>query len=115
MASCHLSARIVAMVIYEVNIAVNSEIHSDYEAWLKGHVEQLLKVPGFKTAKTYSRINEDEGDGSTKRLLTVHYFVESRGALQKYFETQAPELRRDAERLFGNKFVITRRILYPQN
>ena len=103
------------MVIYEVNVALNSEIRADYEAWLKIHIEQLLKVPGFKSAKIYSRLNDEEGETSSKRLLTVHYLVESRTALGNYFENQAAEMRRDGETRFGGKFSITRRILYPQD
>lgn len=94
------------MVIYEVNVVVQPEIAEEYPPWLYAHVEAMLTLPGF-VAGTVLR---EEYEGTEQRFV-VHYRVESRQALERYFSEHAERMRSDGLRRFGNKMSATRRIL----
>ncbi|MGS2722342.1 DUF4286 family protein [Porticoccus sp. GXU_MW_L64] len=99
------------MLIYEVNLTVSRDIASDYRTWLQTHIEDMLKNPGFHAAKFYQRdADQAGGDGE---CWTVHYFVESRAALNEYLDGPAIAMREDGIKRFGGKFSANRRVLEP--
>ena len=93
------------MVIYEVNLTLEDEIAADFHAWLMEHVAEMLTFDGFRDAKLF-RV-EDE----SFHRLTVWYTVESRDALDRYFNGAASRMREDGLKRFGGRFQATRRIL----
>lgn len=97
------------MLIYEVNLALNQEIESEYLAWLKGHIERMLQIPGFTRANLYQEKGNEAKSGVSRWV--VQYSVENEMLLDLYLNTQAPEMRAEGVRLFGEKFSATRRIL----
>lgn len=99
------------MIIYEVNLTVNPEVADDYRNWLYDHVKALLKLDGFHAAKLYER-DTDEAGGNGE-CWSVHYFLDSRAALNNYLEHHAEHLREEAMRRFGGKFSANRRVLEP--
>lgn len=103
------------MVLYEVNIAVDSDIAGRYAHWLETHVQEMLSLPGFEHADVYHRHPEDEGaPAQGRKLWTLHYRVSDRQALVHYLTHEAPRMRKQAIERFGeDKFAITRRILEP--
>ena len=99
------------MLIYEVNLTVNSDVANEYRTWLQAHIEELLEIDGFHAAKLYQRDSDEAGgDGE---CWTVHYFLESREALNNYFDNCAPKMREDGLKRFGGRFSATRRVLEP--
>lgn len=86
---------------------VDWEIFSDYLKWLKPHIEELLLIPGFKSAEVFETETSDE---SPRKSLTVFYRMENREKLEAYFNNQAPRLRQDAVNHFGARFSAQRRI-----
>ena len=68
----------------------------------------MLACDGFKNSKLYI----DEGNEKTTHdVISCHYYVESRELLEKYFQNEAKELRKEGLDLFGGKFTAYRRIL----
>lgn len=96
------------MVIYEVNLTIEPSIAEAFAAWLGGHVEAILRLDGFVRAAWYRREAEA---GETGVLITVHYSLESRGALEAYFEHHAPAMRADGLERFGGAFKASRRVM----
>jgi len=35
------------MIVYEVNLQIDSEVADEYAKWLKPHIEQILELEGF--------------------------------------------------------------------
>ena len=97
------------MLIYEVNLTVSRDIAADYRNWLRPHIEEMLKNPGFQAAKFYQR-DADEAGGDSE-CWTLHYFVENRAALNDYFDGPASAMREQGIALFGGKFSANRRVL----
>lgn len=99
-------------LIYEVNVAVDSAIVAEYEAWLRTHVLELIANPGFESA-TILRAEAPAGDN--RAHFVTHYAVADRAALDAYFADPGPRgaaaLRSDGLSRFGDRMSATRRIL----
>ena len=101
-------------VTYEVNLKVQKTVESDFENWLKGHINDVLAIDGFETA-TWHRVTQDETTSSKETHWTVHYVLRDLPALNAYLENHATRLRQPAKDRFGEKFMAERRILTPIN
>ena len=100
------------MLIYEVNLEVADEINFKVAAWLSEHINKMLTFKGFKIAQWFFRKPEDEGrDATDVTLWTIQYLVEDRPSLDEYFSQHAVKVREEAEEKFGDKLVVTRRVL----
>jgi len=95
------------MWVYEVNLAIHPSSFDAYLTWLKPHMAEVLKSPGFLSAELFERPEGQEN----WRSLSVRYMVESHEALDNYLRDRAPALRADAERHFAGQFRAERRIL----
>ncbi len=89
-------------VSYELEIRLDPSIREAYLDWLPGHVEEVLKSPGFESAEIF----EDD-----EEVFHVRYRVRSEDLLESYFVNRAPALRAETERLFGGRFETRRRVL----
>ncbi len=93
------------MVEYEVTITISSDILAEYTAWLKSHIEEMLLVDGFMSAK-YFKV-----DVLDKHIVCVRYLVESKSKLENYISMKSKEMRSSTKEEFSGKFEISRRIL----
>lgn len=97
------------MIIYEVNLIVDQDIAAVYLAWLREHVVEICRLPGFITSKIF--IVKSEPSDNPALNLCVHYHIDTANNLQYYLQTHAVEMRNQAKIRFGDKFQATRRIL----
>lgn len=95
------------MVIYEVNAAVDEDVAPAYEAWLHGHIRQMLAFDGFVHASVFTSDSGAPG----RRHFTVHYHVSDRTHLDDYLRRHAAAMRADGINRFGDRFATDRRIL----
>jgi hypothetical protein len=94
-------------VIYEVECSLDPAIVADFDAWLPGHVRDVLAAPGFLDAETL-RPTEPSPDGRVRRVN--RYRVRDRGALDHYLEQLAPAIRQDGIARFGDRATYVRRV-----
>lgn len=95
------------MLIYEVNITVQERIAAEYERWLQGHIEEILRLEGFGGASWF----RDSESTPQERRLVVQYRLRDRASLDSYLADHAPRMRRDGVERFPDGFTATRRIL----
>ena len=100
------------MVIYEVNLTINSEIYSEYKLWLKEHVKEMLHLPGFIQASIFK---PEQDDGADHEKLIVQYQLDTRDDLERYFTEFATKMREESIKRFKDKFSATRRIFKIQD
>ena len=99
-------------VTYEVRLEVDEGIVGEVDVWLREHVVEMLRLPGFTAAE----ILDDAplpvpADDKVRR--TVQYQVESRDALTRYLREHAPRMREAGVQRFGDRMQATRRVLQP--
>lgn len=97
-------------VIYEVTLDVEAAVREAYLAWLRGHVEQMLALPGFTGASLYEQ--HDPAPDPDRVVFCVQYHLRDRAALDDYLRTHAAGMRADAQQRFGDRFRARRRILH---
>ncbi len=96
-------------VIYEVNLDIDAGIESDYRDWLRGHIDEILALPGFVSAQLFDVVDPAPAPG--RIALCTQYHVRDTASLQKYFKRHAARLRGDGMARFDGKFCATRRVL----
>jgi hypothetical protein len=98
-------------VIYEVSLDVDRTVAVEFDAWLAGHVRELLTLPGFLEASIYRAEAETELGDTTRLRRVVHYTLESGAALERYLREDAPRFRAETERMFTGRVLSSRRVL----
>jgi uncharacterized protein DUF3667/uncharacterized protein DUF4286 len=99
-----------ANLIYEVECQLDPDIVPDYDAWLPGHVREVLACAGFLGA-TIETTETPPGERQRRR---VRYRVESVAALDHYLENEATRLRTLTSERFGGRVQCERRIFKPR-
>ena len=98
-----------ATLIYEVECELDPDIVADYDAWLPGHVREVLACTGFLGASIESP--EAPPGGHPRRR--VRYRLESAAALDHYLENDATRLRTETSERFGARLRCERRVSRP--
>lgn len=95
-------------LVYEVECILDPDVVAEFDAWLPGHVRDVLRSPGFLRAETL-RPAEPGTDGKVRRIN--RYRVQDRASLDHYLEQLAPTLREDGARRFAGRASYQRRVL----
>ena len=107
----HLAPAAAGWSLYEVNIEIDPQIAADYDAWLPGHVDEILRLPGFVHADILVRDDVAAGERAGWRRRTVQYRLTSQAHLDAYFAEHAPRIRADGVARFGGHAYYERRVL----
>lgn len=89
------------MVTYEVTATVRPDLVARYEAWVTGHVEDLLATGCF-VAATIGR--------SAPGRYRIRYEAPDQAALDRYLADHAPRLRADALKHFPEGLELAREV-----
>ena len=98
-------------LVYEVCIEVEEVVAADYRDWLRGHVAEILALPGFLGA-TLSEVL-DPAPPAGFAGLCVQYRLENEASYAAYLRDHAPRMRAEGEAHFGGRFRASRRVLRP--
>ena len=96
--------------MYEVECQLDPDVVADYDAWLPGHVRDVLACPGFHGAS----IEMPETPPGERQRRRVRYRVESAAALDHYLENDATRLRTETAQRFGGRVHCERRVFKPR-
>ena len=95
------------MLIYEVNLRVQTDVAEAYRAWLTAHIGEIVALDGFLDAHLWA---DTDAEPEVQKWV-VHYHVATRADLDRYFADHAPRLRTEGLARFPDQFSATRRIL----
>jgi quinol monooxygenase YgiN len=91
------------MVLYEVIITPNESSRESFMAWLPGHIKRVLRAKGFKKAQVYE-------EDTLPHKVTVFYQIESKKALDLYFQGYGKEMKEEALEKFSGQFEASRKV-----
>ena len=87
------------MIIYNVTTTLHESIHDTWLLWMtKTHIPEVLATGKFTAAKLV-RVLVEESEGKT---YAVQFTTNSRETLQQYYAEDAPRLREESKKLFGD-------------
>lgn len=94
------------MIIYNVTVNVDESIHEQWYTWMtEKHIPQVMETGKFIKAKMVKVLIVEEMGGTT---YSIQYFTESKDKLEQYYKEDAPRLREEGAKLFGDKMLAFR-------
>lgn len=93
------------MIIYNVTINVQEDIHDDWVKWMKNeHIPEMLDTGKFQKALMTKVMVQEPMGGIT---YSVQYTAENKKMLERYYEEDADDMR-SKSKAFEGKFVAFR-------
>lgn len=93
------------MIIYNVTINVQEDIHEEWVEWMKKeHIPEMLDTKKFTKALMTKVLVKEPMGGIT---YSVQYTAENREMLERYYAEDAEKLR-SRSKAFEGKFVAFR-------
>lgn len=94
------------MIIYNVTINIHESVHDQWLQWMQEkHITDVLATGKFTSARLVKVLIEEEMGGTT---YSVQYSTDSKATLERYYQEDAPRLREEGQRLFGEKMLAFR-------
>lgn len=101
------------MIIYNVTIKVDENIHSQWLVWMQEeHIPEVINTGCFTRATVLRLLETDDTEGPT---YAIQYFAESKAWYNRYIEKFAPEMRRRSFEKWGNGFIAFRSVMQVVN
>ncbi|MFO1407573.1 MAG: DUF4286 family protein [Steroidobacteraceae bacterium] len=94
-------------VVYAVDLDAEAAIEGPFDTWLRDHVADVMQFPGFLSAE----ILVDPAPPAGRVRRTVQYRLRDQASLDDYLANHAPRLRESGDRLFGDRYTASRRVL----
>jgi hypothetical protein len=94
------------MIIYNVTSNVNDDIHDKWLHWMQHeHIPEMIATGKFTKARLVKVLVDEKMGGQT---YSVQFFTDSKLTLEKYYAEDAPRLREQTQRKFGDGVVSFR-------
>ncbi len=98
------------MIIYNVTVNIEDEIHSDWISWMKEiHIPEVMNTGYFLDHRMAKVITTQEGE--TGHTYAIQYTCNSMADLNEYNEKCAKPLQEDHGKRYQGKFVAFRTLL----
>lgn len=97
------------MISYVVDLDVDSTVASEYSAWLREHVREMLSLPGFLDAEILQRLEPEVAPD--RKAICVHYRLRDEQAFRDYLRERVPRMREAGLRRFGEHVRAHRGVL----
>jgi hypothetical protein len=96
-------------IAYEAELEIAPTRIHDVEAWLPGHMAELLQLPGFVGVESFKAGTTPDGWIRRKNV----YRLTNQSALDTYLRDIAPQMTARLRASFGDDVRVTRRVLEP--
>jgi hypothetical protein len=94
------------MIIYNVTTNIHESVHDQWMIWMQHkHIPEMIATGKFISAKMVRVLIEEEMGGVT---YSTQYTTDSKETLLSYYQENAPALKAEGEKLFGEKMLSFR-------
>ena len=94
------------MIIYNVTINIHESVHDQWMDWMQNkHIADVLATGKFTSARMVKVLVDEEMGGVT---YSVQYTTDSKATLESYYQEDAPAMRAEGAKLFGDKMLAFR-------
>lgn len=96
------------MIIYNVTVSVDSEVHEMWLAWMRNtHLPDVMATGLFLE----SRICRVLGGDDSEKTYAVQYTCADMAAYEHYRDEHAARLQAESEKYYGGKAIAFRTLL----
>ena len=97
------------MILYNVTLKVDNDIHDDWLKWMKIiHIKDVLLTGLFVDCRMSRMLFIDDTEGPT---YSIQYRLENLKKLQTYQDQFAAALQKDHQQRYGDKVVAFRSVM----
>ena len=94
------------MIFYNITINIHESVHDQWMQWMQEkHISDVLATGKFSAARMVKVLIDEEMGGTT---YSVQFTTDSKETLQRYYDEDAPRLRDEGLKLFGDKMLAFR-------
>lgn len=94
------------MILYNVTTNIHESLHDQWMIWMQHkHIPEMLATGKFTAARLVRVLVEEEMGGVT---YSVQYTTDSKATLESYYQEDAPAMRAEGAKLFGDKMLAFR-------
>ncbi|MBC5861847.1 DUF4286 family protein [Flavobacterium sp. K77] len=94
------------MILYNVTTNIHESVHDQWMIWMQHkHIPEMLATGKFTAARMVRVLVEEEMGGVT---YSVQYTTDSKATLESYYQEDAPAMRAEGAKLFGDKMLAFR-------
>ncbi|MBQ0909199.1 DUF4286 family protein [Flavobacterium sp. F-328] len=94
------------MILYNVTTNIHESVHDQWMIWMQHkHIPEMLATGKFTAARMVRVLVEEEMGGVT---YSVQYTTDSKATLESYYQEDAPTMRAEGVKLFGDKMLAFR-------
>jgi len=94
------------MIFYNVTINIDESVHNQWMKWMQEkHIQDVLATGKFSGARMVKVLVAEDMGGTT---YSIQYTTDSKATLQRYYDEDAPRLREEGLKLFGDKMLAFR-------
>ena len=94
------------MIFYNVTINIDESVHNQWMKWMQEkHIQDVLATGKFSGARMVKVLVAEDMGGTT---YSIQYTTDSKATLQRYYDEDAPRLREEGLKLFGDKMLTFR-------
>lgn len=98
------------MIIYNVTINVEDEIHDAWLVWMKDtHLPMIMDTGKFESYKMMRLLSRQEDE--TGMTYAIQYFAKDMESYEDYASNHAPALQQHTQAMFGGKFIAFRTLM----
>lgn len=98
------------MIIYNVTVNVEEDIHDEWIEWMKTkHIPDVMNTGCFKTYRMFRLITRQQGE--TGITYAIQYEADSWDDYDRYRLQYAPALQKEHAEKFEGKFYAFRTLL----
>ena len=94
----------MSRVVYEVRLDISPKIRTEFLAWLRGHIAEMLSFNGFIDARILL------GDTTVPNDISVQYTLQDRESFARYEAEHAQRMRAEGLERFPEGLSATRRL-----
>jgi hypothetical protein len=96
------------MIIYNVTVSVDLEVHEMWLAWMKHtHIPEVMATGLFLS----SRICRVLSEGDSGATYAIQYSCADMATYERYRDQHAPRLQAESEKYYGGKATAFRTLL----
>jgi hypothetical protein len=97
------------MLLYNVTITVDLEIHEDWLRWMREtHIPDVMSTGMFLSYRMSRLLGHEHQDSE---IFTVQYLVRDMAHLRRYQEEFAPALQQETKARYDGKFAVFRTVM----
>lgn len=92
------------MIVYEVNMTVETQLKAEFVEWLNEHIHDMETVDGLRKGRLFV-------DRENQNKLSAQYIFENESAMENYLKDRAEEMRGKLPDRLRSGVNFSRRIL----